>query len=491
MKSCVMKPCRAMFRARGAAAPGGAAGAASAPRLARPFAGVLVPVLAFVLGCAVFALGQAPAAAGALTGEVVNGATGRPAAGVVVSLINAQNGVKPAATTRSDATGAFHFTAAESAAATGAGGALLEADFQGVPYFQSVAAGAASARLKVFPLAPNARLRLSARVTVVQPERGQLAVVDEYVLDNGGTTTWYKPGGLFRFRVPRNVQPDGARVIGPSGMAIERNAEPTREAGLYRLDYPFRPGETRLQVSYRLPYAAQRAEIRDDTPFPVDHVVIYVPPPMKLLSAGFNPLPADQGYQVFEAQSTTAPVSFTVSGTAPLPQEIQAAAVGANGGGGARGAAIGAAAGGAGGSGANGSGGASAAAGGDPAAAAAVGLIPPKTWLETNFLSVLAVLLILAATAFGFLWTRPRAAVAGGGPAPPPPGLPPTAGGGAKATAGPAPAGGSGLDAALSRLKDDLFLLEVRRNTGDIAPAEYDRARAELDARLRALKIAP
>jgi hypothetical protein len=36
----------------------------------------------------------------------------------------------------------------------------------------------------------------------------------------------------------------------------------------------------------------------------------------------------------------------------------------------------------------------------------------------------------------------------------------------------------------LTRLKDDLFLLEVRRHTGDLNEADYQRLRAQLNARL-------
>jgi hypothetical protein len=36
----------------------------------------------------------------------------------------------------------------------------------------------------------------------------------------------------------------------------------------------------------------------------------------------------------------------------------------------------------------------------------------------------------------------------------------------------------------MSRLKDDLFLLEVQRHTGRIADSEYDQQRAALNRRL-------
>ncbi|MGH9491118.1 MAG: hypothetical protein ACRD17_11465 [Terriglobales bacterium] len=41
----------------------------------------------------------------------------------------------------------------------------------------------------------------------------------------------------------------------------------------------------------------------------------------------------------------------------------------------------------------------------------------------------------------------------------------------------------------MAKLKDELFLLEVRRQTGDIDESGYQQARAGLEARLRALRL--
>lgn len=389
------------------------------------------------------------AAASQITGTVANGTTHQPAAGVAVSLVAFQSGVAPAASTRTDAGGHFHF--AQSPAPNSP--TMLRADYRGVSYFETLPAGQSAAQLQVYEVSGDAgQLRLAARVTVVQPEQGQLAVVDEYVVDNHLNRTLYRKGGLFRFRIQRGVPPDGARVIGPSGMPITRNAQTTASPGVYTLDYPIRPGETRFQVSYRLPYATQQAQITDDTVLPVDHLRVYVPPPMKFDGAGFNALASEDGYQVYEARSAAGPVIFSVAGTAPLPSEMQAGA-------GASGADTG-----------------GAQAGPAPAA---TGIVPPKTWMEQNGYGVLAVLLILAATGFGYLLTRPQAAAAAGADAqasaparPPQPALAPAA---------------DGVNAQLARLKDDLFLLEVQRHTGHLEEAQYQQARQALDQRMRAL----
>lgn len=450
----------------------------------------------------------APASAGReIRGRVLNGTTHRPLPGIPVAFFGQGDaeGSSPLITVKSGANGQFAVPAL-----AGPGAMIARATYRGVQYWQPVTDAAKPLDLTVYDLAPpRAKFQLAALVAVVQPEHGQLAVVDEYVIHNPLKRTLYRRGGIFRFRLPRNVQPDGARVIGPSGVGLNRNVQPSGDAGIYTVDYPLEPGETRVQVSYRLPYATQTAHLTEQAVYPTHHMLVYVPQPMKFQGAKFAPLTTSEGYQVYGALATLQPLEFTVSGTAPLPTAMQGGS--ADGGGAAgSGQAAGAAA-------ANGGDNGQAAA--DAAAAqpgsAMAGIVPPKGWMQENGYGVLIVLVILAATCFAYLATRPKAAMAGmvapqaagpaveaaaasAGAAPEgPPGriAPGQPGGAAEAQPRaevrgiPAPAGSTGLATDLARLKDELFLLEVRRQTGDIDEAAYSQARASLDARLRELRL--
>lgn len=436
----------------------------------------------------------APASAGQeIRGRVVNGTTGRPLAGVAVAFFGQGDaeGSSPLLTVKSGANGQFAVPAGAGALAA-AGAMIARATYRGVPYWRPVTDAAQPLDLTVYDLAPpRAKFQLAALVAVVQPEHGQLAVVDEYVIHNPLKRTLYRQGGIFRFRLPRNVQPDGARVIGPGGVGLNRNVQPSGEAGIYTVDYPLEPGETRVQVSYRLPYATQTAHLTEQAVYPTQHMLVYVPQPMKFQGAQFAPLTASEGYQVYGALATLQPLQFTVSGTAPLPAAMQSGS-GADGS-------------------ASGGGAAAAPAGGDNGQAAAdaaaaqpgsamAGIVPPQGWMQKNGYGVLIVLVILAATCFAYLATRPKTAAAG-------------AGAGSTAAAAGVPNAGPALassDAAserppppenaavrltppgagdLARLKDELFLLEVRRQTGDIDEAAYAQARVRLEARLRALRL--
>ncbi len=420
----------------------------------------------------------AQATSAGISGVVVNGTTHRAAGGVKVALF-AQGALQdsvPIQTVKANAAGHFRLPA-------GNGAMVLRATYRGVHYWQPAPNNGKPVRITVYDLAPpSAKFQVQAQVAVVQPENSELAVVDEYIVQNPLHRTLYRPGGLFRFRVPRNIQPDGAHVIGPDGVGLTLNAQPTpKYAGEYTVAAPIRPGETRIQVSYRIPYATQQANLTEQAVYPTGHFMVYVPQAMKFQGAKFVPVTTTEGYNVYGALATAEPLLFTVSGSAPLPQQVQSAA-------GAGGQTSGAE---------GGDGKAAAAAAATLPESAMTGIVPPKTWMENNRMGVLIVLVILAITCFAYLATRARpvAVAANPGFAPPAPVSTPAqaavAAPGAASPAAPAPAAAppAGLGADLARLKDELFLLEVRRQTGDIDEAGYGQARAALEARLRELRL--
>lgn len=391
-----------------------------------------------------------------LSGTVRNGTTGKPADGVLISLLlPGQERMRAAASTRTDARGRFQLTLPD-----GAGMVLLAASYEGVNYFQPVQADQKRAKLKVYQAITDTRqLRISELATVLQPEKGQLAVVNEYVVHNqlSPPRTWYKPGGIFRFRIPKGIQADGAQVIGPDGMTVQRRVRRTQQAGIYTLNYPLRPGETRLQVSYRLPYSPAKAAIQPGALYPIDELQAYIPSPMRFHSPGFRPLGTQDGYMVYGLAHPAASLEMRVAGNAPLPQAMQSAAAS--------------------------DGGAASASSSAPTSAPATvpaTFIPPKSFIEQNFGTLLAGLGLMAAALLFYMLRQPATATNTAQFAPP--ATPPER----TASAGAAEAGVDDLQ----RLKNDLFLLEVRRHTGDISAAEYEIERARIEERTRKLLTA-
>lgn len=399
-----------------------------------------------------FALAVAGAAQAGqnVVGAVLNLTTGAPLAHTHVTLVQLQGAMNNVGQTTTDQSGHYRFSE------NIPGPFMVRVDYQGVAYFAQVAKGQAETNVSVYSVSNDAKLlHVDAEIMVLQPDQGQLAVVNEYRVENGlqPMRTLAAKGGMFRFRVPEGAHVDMVRVVAPNEMPLARTALPTADHNAYSVDAPLRPGETKIQISYRIPYAGAKAAITEAPIFVPAHLEVYVPQPMQFSGSGFAQVGAQQGYNVYGVTSTAVPktVSFEVSGTAPLPSEVT------------NGSSPGAAP------------AASAASSGPEAAAAppvaASGAVPMPTLLERNKWTVFIVLALIAAAGFGILLSRsekqPEAAAAGLAPA----------------VATPA-AAAPPLGDELARLKDDLFLLEVRRHTGHISEAEYAQTRAALNARM-------
>lgn len=389
-----------------------------------------------------------------VVGAVFNLTTGSPLANAPVTLVQLQGNMNSINHTRTDASGHYRFSE------NVPGPFLVQVDYQGVPYFAKVTDGQAETNVSVYNVSSDINLlRVDAEIMVLQPDQGQLAVVNEYRVENGlqPMRTLAAKGGMFRFRVPPGAHVDMVQVVAPNEMPLARTALPTADHNVYSVETPLRPGETKIQISYRVPYAGAKAAITETPVFVPSHFEVYVPQPMQFSGSGFAQVGAQQGYNVYGVTSAAVPktVNFAVSGTAPLPSEVTN--------GSASGAAPPAS---------SASSGPEAAA--SPLPAAASGAVPMPTLLERNKWTVFIVLALIAAAGFGLLLSRsekqPVTVAAGLAPAVAPP------------TPAPPPLGDE-----LARLKDDLFLLEVRHHTGHISEAEYTQSRAALNARMDTL----
>jgi len=396
---------------------------------------------------------QAASAGQNIAGTVVNASTGRPLPHQAISLVALQNGMQTVASTSTDDAGRYRFSASTS------GPVMVQSDWQGVPYFAKVATGQSETNLQAYNVSHDAKLvAVDAEIMVLQPNAGQLAIVNEYRIENNAqppVTLAVKgaKSGLFRFRVPPGAQVDMVRVVGPGEMPLARQPEPTAEHDVYAVPTPLRPGETRVQISYRLPYAGLKAALSEAPVFRPAHFEVYVPQPMSFTGDGFAQVGEQDGYKVYGIPTGPGASTgkFNVSGDAPMPAPPSAEASSPAASSTAQPAPAG--------------GEASASAAPAPAAA-----VPDPTFLERNRWTLFALLGLVAAAGFGILLARNEPATVRSSPAANEAGSPP-----------PPPPND------LSKLKDDLFLLEVRRNTGNVDEAEYARLRAALDERLRTL----
>jgi hypothetical protein len=195
----------------------------------------------------------------AVDGTVVNATTGKPQPNVSISLVQpGQGGMQTLGTTKTDAQGKFRIDKPAE------GPQLVEATYDAVPYYKMISpgSGASGIQVDVYDATKDAQsAKISQHIVFIQPASDQLAVNEVYFVKNATRKTLNNTAdGTLRFYVPgHNGAAEGVRVTisAPGGMPVERPAEATKNAGVFKVAYPVRPGETEFNIVYSLPAGTQ------------------------------------------------------------------------------------------------------------------------------------------------------------------------------------------------------------------------------------------
>ena len=283
----------------------------------------------------VFAVAAVPVRAGTVTGTVRNGTTNKVAAGVDVILISLQGSMQPVANTKTDSQGRYHFDNP----GLGQAPMLIRAVYRGVNYHEPVPPGKTTADIQVFEPTDKAdAFSISAHAIVLQPSATDLSVGEVYNIQNKTQPpmAFYKQDGSFVFALPEGAQLGDVSAMGSSGMPVTQG---TIDKGKNQeaIAYPFRPGDSGVRISYKLPYSGGAAKVKFVSPYAAEKVALFAPPGVQVSGDGFSSAGQDQGFAVYmrEAVAANTPMMVTVSGTAPAPAQGQS---GMNGGAGAAGA---------------------------------------------------------------------------------------------------------------------------------------------------------
>ena len=205
--------------------------------------------------CGVMALLPAQASA-AITGTVVNKTTGKPQAGATVALNKlGQLGIEMIDQAKSGPDGSF--TINQDIA--GPTPYLIRTAFDGVTYNHMLPPGSQTTGLTIEVYNSSkqpGQAKVSKHMLLFQPSGGQMVVNETYLFENGGQTAWNDPGaGTLHFFLPAAAQGKvQAEVTGPGSMPIGAPTAKTAKPEVYEIDYPVKPGETRFDLTYQVPY---------------------------------------------------------------------------------------------------------------------------------------------------------------------------------------------------------------------------------------------
>jgi hypothetical protein len=391
-----------------------------------------------------------------IRGTVTNKTTNKPAAGDDVVLIRLSQGMQESTRSKTDNKGRFTLAVPDPG-----GVHLVRVTHDKANYFQPVQPGTDTIDVDVYTAEAKVEgITGEADVLRIQSDPGgqNLTVVENFFVKNDSAPpkTQFSQNP-FEFYLPEGAVIEGSAALGPGGMPVRSAPVPMGDPNHYTFIFPIRPGETRFQVSYKLPYKGSLTF----TPKPAmttDTVAVMMPKSMTFKpgqSAPYTSVTEETTAQTYVARnvSPSEPLSFTVSGTGQLPRDDNAPAGDQNA---AQGAAN----------------------GGGPVTSAndtrpGIGLNNPidpegtnDPWAKYKWWIIAGLGLLLAAGAGVMLKT----------PTPKPAGSPPVP---TDMTPQRAPAG------VLAALKEELFTLETDRLQGTVSEAEYAEQKAALEVLMR------
>jgi hypothetical protein len=286
-----------------------------------------VQVLKRILTATLLALPLAATAATPITGTVINKTTGKPSAGDEIVLIRLAQGMQETTHATTDARGRYKIEVPDD------GLHLVRVTHDNANYFKPAPAGTTTVDLEVYSGSDHVKeIAVGGMVLRAQtdPSGNTLKIVENLFVENTSqpqvTLSSKEPFDIY---LPENAVIEGSAAMAPNGMPVQAAPVPLSEKGKYTFNFPIRPGETRFQVSYHIPYPG-KLELNPRPTLPTDTLAIILPKAISFKpSAGapYSAVDEEAGAQTYVARSVTPgqATSFQLSGTGELPRDTSTA----------------------------------------------------------------------------------------------------------------------------------------------------------------------
>lgn len=262
----------------------------------------------------------------AVDGVVLNGTTKKPQPGVAVKLVQpSASGMQQLGKTTSGPDGKFVI---DKEIPPGPG--LLQATYQGATYNQILT-----------PVSPKSGVELTVyestnkpgsvegkeHMILLEPDATAIRVTEMFMLNNNSSVTFNDSvKGSVQFYLPAGARDAKAVITAPGGMPITRPAVKTAQAGIYKVDYPLKPGETRIDVNYTAP-PAEKFSGKVVASLGATHLV--TPPSVTITGDGIEPLGQEPQTQAHLYNLTGLDYNVLVQGFGSMRGPAEGAAEGA------------------------------------------------------------------------------------------------------------------------------------------------------------------
>jgi hypothetical protein len=138
------------------------------------------------------------------------------------------------------------------------GPAIVQAIYEGATYNLVITPGSPRTGTSIVvndTTTDPASAKTTQHMILLEPTADKLNVNETFLLNNDTIKTFNDPKkGSERFYLPREANANAEVIVNaPGGMPIRRPAEQTDQPGVFKINYPVKPGETRFEVRYSVP----------------------------------------------------------------------------------------------------------------------------------------------------------------------------------------------------------------------------------------------
>ncbi len=231
--------------------------------------------------------------------------------------------MQEAARTKTDARGKFRLQVPDP------GLHLVRVTHDKANYFRPAPPGTQSVDIDVYNAAAKVvGISEEADVVRLQTDEGgkTLQIVENFFIKNESSPPKTQFSDRpFEFYLPAGAVVVGSAALSPGGMPVQTSPVPLEDANHYAFVFPVRPGETRFQISYTVPYSGS-FQMAPKLVMPTDTVAVMMPKSMifkGVPGSPYSPISDEVNVQTLIARGVTAaqPLGFAVSGTGQLPRD--------------------------------------------------------------------------------------------------------------------------------------------------------------------------
>jgi len=236
----------------------------------------------------------APANAFTIHGHIVNGTTGATVDNAKVVVVNPSGGMLQEQEVEARG-GRFEVTGLDPQAPI----YLLRVDYDGVPYNVPIRVDGTDHDITVNVYESTSSwqgINVTAPHLAASWQGDHLAIEQLFEISNESSPPRTATGdeGYFKLFIPTDMESLTTCFVTSLGVPVDRVPVPTGEPGVYRVEYPIRPGLTRVGVAYKVPYSNASYTLNAKVLYDLAHVFVFaVDPDMKITSPSHNLQPAD------------------------------------------------------------------------------------------------------------------------------------------------------------------------------------------------------